>query len=337
MFELAFNINGERFEVPSAAEHWRPRRVRDRGLEVVYKKDGIVPLMLPITATAEEFRTQLGNSPGKYRLDALDASFQPIDGMPAAYVVVPRCDGTGEPPIASAAPVDTAPRHGEMSETARLLSQVVLVNADMAKTIAERFSSVMDAAAQMLRAGAGIPVRALPEPRNGAPTDPDRPHPEDDDEAEDGDDQGDGDVFDKIDRVTRNVASTAEALSPLAMMLLSKAGLRNSGKKNEAKSASPSEPLAQAEAPTATTGVQGEQRVEPDEAIAPTADQMKHLMNVRAQLDPDEVEFLTEVYGELTPSEVNRWIEALSTMSVEDAVEHIRAQIRGGGASAEVA
>ena len=48
MSDLAFNINGEPFEVPATASGWRVRRMKLKGPpEVVYGRDGL-PLVLPL-------------------------------------------------------------------------------------------------------------------------------------------------------------------------------------------------------------------------------------------------------------------------------------------------
>ena len=358
MYELAFNNNGERFELPSTAEFWRPRRVRDRGLEVVYKKDGIVPLILSIDATADEFRAQVSNAPGKYRLDALDAHHQPLDGVPAAYVVIPRGEPAAQPVNEASGPAattETAPEPGParergLSETAMLLSEVVRVNAEMTRTMAERFSSVMDAAAHLLRAadGAGLPARTPPEPRNsGAPNEP-----ADDDDDHDGEEDEDDEqqMVDKIANVTRNVASAAQALSPIAMMLLGKAPLRNAGARTkEARPAAPERtggarrpttappratpvPAPAPEPAPETYDASAEHEVDRDDDADDTTltpEMMGHMAAIRMRLNPDEIAFLTEVYGELTPTEVARWLRELSALSVDEAIERIRAQIGG--------
>jgi hypothetical protein len=56
MSELAFNANGESFEVPAAVTGWRVRRMKPRGApELVYGRDGR-PLMIPIESSLEELR-----------------------------------------------------------------------------------------------------------------------------------------------------------------------------------------------------------------------------------------------------------------------------------------
>src|SRR5205823_3356461 len=87
MSELAFNINGEAFEVPGNATAWRVRRMRPKGApEVVYAREG-QPLVLPITAGMDELRSEVGTT-GRYRLDPIDQNNKSIEGAPCGYVQV---------------------------------------------------------------------------------------------------------------------------------------------------------------------------------------------------------------------------------------------------------
>ena len=87
MSELAYNINGEGFEVPDTATGWRVRRMKARGApEVVYGRDG-VPLVIPIESDLEELRRSV-DAAGRFRLDAVDDRGRNIEGVPASYVVV---------------------------------------------------------------------------------------------------------------------------------------------------------------------------------------------------------------------------------------------------------
>ena len=48
MSELAFNLNGDPFEVPSNATGWRVRKMKNKGApEVAYGRNGL-PLVLPL-------------------------------------------------------------------------------------------------------------------------------------------------------------------------------------------------------------------------------------------------------------------------------------------------
>jgi hypothetical protein len=96
MSELAYNLNGESFEVPPGAIGWRVRKLKAKGApEVVYGRDGI-PLILPIDAEMDDLRRE-ARSEGKYRLDVLDEHNRLIAGCPAGYV----CIHEGEPTVAA--------------------------------------------------------------------------------------------------------------------------------------------------------------------------------------------------------------------------------------------
>ena len=51
MFELAYNVNGEPFEVPPTMAAWRVRKLKPKGApEVVYGRNGrLVPLLMVAT------------------------------------------------------------------------------------------------------------------------------------------------------------------------------------------------------------------------------------------------------------------------------------------------
>jgi hypothetical protein len=67
-FELAFGLDGNPVEVPSAAVSWRVRKLKPKGApEVVYSRDGL-PLIVPIHATLAELRSAV-QLEGRYRLD----------------------------------------------------------------------------------------------------------------------------------------------------------------------------------------------------------------------------------------------------------------------------
>lgn len=85
--ELAFNINGEGFEVPAHATGWRVRRMRAKGSpEVVYGRDGL-PLMLPIDAELDDLRSEVTIA-GRYRLDLVDQNNKAIADGPSGYVQI---------------------------------------------------------------------------------------------------------------------------------------------------------------------------------------------------------------------------------------------------------
>src|SRR5688572_26921026 len=91
MSELAFDANGEPFDLPATAAYWRVRRFRNIGArggpEVVFARDGS-PLILPIDADLAEFRAQTEGVAGRYRLDPLDERHRAVSGLPAAYLQI---------------------------------------------------------------------------------------------------------------------------------------------------------------------------------------------------------------------------------------------------------
>jgi hypothetical protein len=89
MSELAFNANGESFEVPATVTGWRVRRMKPRGApELVYGQDGR-PLTIDVNADMDELRDAVGGVLGRYRLDPINDEGRCIDSVPPAYP--PHC------------------------------------------------------------------------------------------------------------------------------------------------------------------------------------------------------------------------------------------------------
>ena len=84
MSELAFNANGESFEVPATVTGWRVRRMKPRGApELVYGQDGR-PLTISVDADMDELRDAVGGVLGRYRLDPINDEGRCIDSVPPA-------------------------------------------------------------------------------------------------------------------------------------------------------------------------------------------------------------------------------------------------------------
>jgi len=65
MSELAFNLNGEPFEVPGTAISWRVRKLKPKGApEVVYGREG-TPLVLPIDKRAPTYLPRPAPAPAR--------------------------------------------------------------------------------------------------------------------------------------------------------------------------------------------------------------------------------------------------------------------------------
>ena len=104
MSELAFNANGDSFEIPATVTGWRVRRMKPRGApELVYGRDGR-PLTIGIDADIDELREAVGSA-GKYRLDPINDDGKCVENVPAAYIQVVKPQRTADPnaPVALAA------------------------------------------------------------------------------------------------------------------------------------------------------------------------------------------------------------------------------------------
>lgn len=312
MSELAFNKDGERFKPSPKAAHWRTRRVRDRGLEVVYKRGGCSPLTVPIDCTEEEFADEVGRVRGKYRLDQLDDNFEPIGDAPPAYVFVhaPHDDAESTAaPDDEAAPAPRRPLRrfeapAPMSETGLLLKEAIHVNAEVSRCIAEKMSSVLEAAAHLVQAadGAGMPARQPLDLRNAVAANVSEP--------EEGDDEGDDDE--------RQPHSTwadvvKECLSYVDVFLGMKRGATRA--RNAAPSAEPRAGERTAKAADAPVEITSEMRA--------------HFMAIFLKLTTEEQAFAKEVANELTETERSHWMRELMTMSVDEAVAMFRSKMTG--------
>ena len=180
MSELAFNLNGDPFEVPAGATRWRVKKMKPKGPpEVVFGRDGI-PLTLSIDAGMDELRHE-ARAEGRYRLDLVDDLGQAIPGAASAYVCV-QPDGSAAELAPLARPL---PSENAVIEAMRMNAEAMRMTTELARSIIDRFPAVMDSTAGILGAadGAGLPAReprALPEP----PDDDDDELADDDDEPQ---------------------------------------------------------------------------------------------------------------------------------------------------------
>src|SRR5512140_3789565 len=85
-YELAFDEDGEPFDVPPQVAGWRVRRAADgRGRPALLHGRGGrkgKPLIVPVNATHAELLAAAG--PGKYRLLAVDEHWRKVAGVPVA-------------------------------------------------------------------------------------------------------------------------------------------------------------------------------------------------------------------------------------------------------------
>lgn len=307
MSELAFNLSGERFPVPSDAAFWRVRRLKPGGRgtpEVVFGRDG-APLVVSIDAGLEDFRNLVRDEPGRYRLDPVDEDCRACDGGVPAYLQIAE-DGGG------------APRGG--GDQGALVRELARSNADIVKSITEQFAGVINAAAQLIRAadGAGLPAREplVLQPRNAAPEEGDE---DDKDEAE--------------EPLTRVLCTAVEQVMPVVnyaintkvMGLTPEQALALLGK-------TPPEAARNAEESVAPKagGAKATPKSKKKEAGASGQDFVAHLSAIEKLLTKDEVALVRAAVTQMTPEALASWRERLTAVSPEEAAAMVRAEIAGG-------
>ena len=238
MSELAFDKEGNPFRFSRRTKKLRPRRWKNAGQRgtcaAVLDPDG-EQLLVDADAEYAEFRAAVGNVPGFYRLDQCDEDGGLIEDALPAYVSIES--------VRNAAPV------GEIDSRDALIRDLAQINAEMTRTIVERFSNVMQAAADVLRAadGAGLPRR---EPLPSTPMSAKEEERDDDDDADEEDDS------DERERYKRHPAEIVwESVEPMIPMigtwLSSVVSKRLSSKPAPAASA-PAEPAPAPTAPAPT-------------------------------------------------------------------------------------
>lgn len=316
MSELAFNINGEAFDLPATATGWRVRRMRQgRGApEVVYGKDGI-PLVVPIEAGLEELRQIVGN-PGRYRLDAIDDRGKTVDDVPASYVVVP----TREQDVQAAA----QQTHGAEGAAAAVLGEAMRLNTELAKAVVDRFPEMMTAAAELLRAadGAGLPRREA------------RVVDDDDEQLDDegGAASTSSPTFELINNLVAQVI-------PLVMtgFVGKKINIGSALDWRKAAANGKQQREQAAALDVSTSSEPAEETTEPGAALPPIDPKtMAHFIAIQSTLAPNEAALAKQIAAELSPTELRAWFDELSALSVPDAVAKVRSMLgapKAGGAS----
>ena len=313
MSELAYNINGEAFEVPANATGWRVRRMRAKGApEVVYGREG-TPLVLAIDAELDDLRSELDVS-GRYRLDLVDQNYKALATAPSGYVQINL-----DTPAAVASATSKTIAGGSDS----ILLEAMRMNMELAKTVVDRFPQMMEAAAVLLQAadGAGLPAR-LPIPRL---------------EEDDEDDEGTNDDA----HVSAAKPAGFDVNTVLAQVLPVLLGGFASGKVKMPDLGSVLDWRKASKRVTRPSGSPtGTPANEPSASVSdavPPLDPaaMAHVIAVQSALEPQEVAYVQAIAKELTPAELRGWFDELSKLSVPDAVTRVRGLIAGknGGAS----
>lgn len=338
MSELAFNVNGERFDLPTEASHWRVRRFKPSGRgtpDVVFSSDGL-PLIIPIDTDIGEFRSLVGNQSGRYRLDAMDDDQKSVDDAQAAYLQ-----------LSGAAPASDAPRqvvHANSGD-AELMREIVRTNAEMVRTIAEKFATIMDSAATLLRAadGAGMPNR---DPRPMVPlelantwrnAEQPRVVAEPEQHDDDGDDEPDGNA-----RIATILQTVAEQTMPLVrhaiqtkfMGLTPEQSLALMGGVAATPPASAPTPVDD-RSPTTETNEPHEQRSDAAATPPPPVNFMLHLAAIDSKLSREDSRLIREIIKHMPPAALAQWKEQLVTLTPDEAAQLVRTELERLRASQE--
>ena len=311
MSELAFNLNGDVFEVPTNAVGWRVRKMKTKGApEVAYGRNG-QPLVLPLEADIDDLRAEVG-SPGRYRLDPVDDTNKPIDKAPAGYVMVHDL----APATATSSSMSTASPSLAPLPTASdsVVLEAMRMNAEITRTVVDRFPQMMEAAASLLRAadGAGLPSRT---PRVIEMED-------DRDEDEDGVIVGPP-GFDLNALVTQLVPMLVTGLMSGKVKV---PGLAAMFDWRKASPATESDVREHAKPPRIAGRVT---TVQTDDAPPLDPAAMAHIVAIQSALQASEVAYIQQVAKELNPAELRGWFDKLSKLTVPQAVETIRGLIAG--------
>jgi hypothetical protein len=304
MSELAYNANGESFDVPATVTGWRVRRMKPRGApELVYGPEGR-PLIVPVETTIDELRDAVGSS-GKYRLDPVNDDGKGVELVPPAYVQVVRATRNGE----SVAMQTVTHSDDTVREAMRL-------NTDLAKSIIDQFPAMMMSAAELLRAadGAGLPARQPLRTQVQSATDDDE-----DDDAPAGATNG------------SMVLEMINQFAPLVIGFLApKLGGAFMAPKALAKPAA-SEPIAAtvarvSEAAPPASPTTTRQAVATDLSNTDPATLAK-VMAVQAQLSPGELARVQQLASQLSQADLQAFFAQLGPLSVSEALSKVRSLI----------
>jgi hypothetical protein len=300
MSELAFNINGDPFDVPANAAGWRVRRMKQKGApEVVYGRSGL-PLVLSIEADLDDVRQETG-LPGRYRLDPVDEGNRPIAGAAAGYVYIHN-EAQGGSLATTSSP------HHEPSDN--VVIEAMRMNSEIAKSVVDRFPQMLQAAAVLLQAadGAGLPSRA---PRESEVDEDD-----DDDNSEDG--PTGSPTFELINNLVAQIV-------PVIVTSLATKGMPKLGSMLDWRKATPVKPALDAGAPAVEAKAPAVAELP---ALDPAA--MAKVMAIQAALTPAEQTRVRRLAAELSPTELREWFAELSALEVPDALAKIRSVLAGG-------
>jgi hypothetical protein len=325
MAELAFNHNGDPFEVPAEAVAWRVRRIKGRGApEVVYGANG-APLVLPVDAAFEDLRRE-AKVPGKYRLDPINEDHQVLEGASPSYLVLPERPDPEDvaerisPPSSSGVALESA-----LGETTRALVGVT-------QAVVAQLPAIMAASADLLRAAgaSGLPSRA-----------PLALVPGGDDDEQDEDDEGDEELEPSSAPSKASHGDLYALMAQLLPPLMAAFAPRPGSEAGSAPPAPPSPSVASKRRSPASP-MEGSSSTEPaaappvaggptpPAAVPPLSPKgMMHFAAIQQALTLEERALAQGILSELSPDQVQAWLRELAPLSVAEAVEKIRPILNG--------
>jgi hypothetical protein len=190
MSDLAFNINGEPFELPPKTAALRVRKLKPKGApEVVYGRDGL-PLFLPVDSDVEDLRRE-ARADGRFRLDPVDDGNRPIPDAQSCYVCVHPIERAPEPTVA--APSAAAAHSDTTAALIGALLESQKQHTELARMYVSQFPVLANAMAGVVRSAGdvGLTTRVPLIMPAVAEVKPDEGKHERDDDASDDDDDDD--------------------------------------------------------------------------------------------------------------------------------------------------
>jgi hypothetical protein len=151
MSELAYDLAGHRFEVPSHVKGWRIHRVWGDGSGeqlTITGKEGR-PMILPVDADSAELYVAVAGAPGRYRLEPIDATGRVLADAASAFVEVGRAvHPFGRTPY-DVAMIELVRANSEAvranSEAVRANSDIVRAHSSAFQLVATRLGSLTEA------------------------------------------------------------------------------------------------------------------------------------------------------------------------------------------------
>jgi hypothetical protein len=183
MSQLAYDEDGQHFQVPATVARWKVRRFNNPGgrggAQIVYGEAG-TPLFIDVDTDPSDFREAVGGVPGRYRLDGVDHQARVVEKVPPAYLMIGGTSTATPGSALSPPPMTTALEYA--------LVEIVRANSEAIRAVTDKFGSVVEAVGGLVRAadGAGLPRRLPLGPLllDGTAHDIDEDEDEDEDEQE---------------------------------------------------------------------------------------------------------------------------------------------------------